>query len=137
MPRACDFFDLFLFSAYPTSCISSLDKAVILSEALRRSISNRGLYGAESKDPGDAYLTYAVPSFSNTEAGTWRPLAISRAGDAKKLNLTGTINPQRPAQTWEWKVITMHEKMYLTIKCVPQQDPVLELRSSKRSERRR
>jgi hypothetical protein len=30
------------------------DKAVILSEALRRSISNKGLYGAESKDPGDA-----------------------------------------------------------------------------------
>jgi hypothetical protein len=30
------------------------DKTVILSEALRRSISNRGLYGAESKDPGDA-----------------------------------------------------------------------------------
>jgi hypothetical protein len=30
------------------------DKAVILSEALRRSIANRELYGAESKDPGDA-----------------------------------------------------------------------------------
>jgi hypothetical protein len=44
------------------------DKAVILSEALRRSISNRGLYGAESKDPGDAYLTYAVRTFSTTEA---------------------------------------------------------------------
>jgi hypothetical protein len=29
-------------------------KAVILSEALRRSIANRGLYGAESKDRGDA-----------------------------------------------------------------------------------
>jgi hypothetical protein len=27
---------------------------VILSEALRRSIANRGPYGAESKDPGDA-----------------------------------------------------------------------------------
>jgi hypothetical protein len=30
------------------------DKAVILSEALRGSIANRELYGAESKDPGDA-----------------------------------------------------------------------------------
>jgi hypothetical protein len=30
------------------------DKAVILSEALRRSIANSGLYGAKSKDPGDA-----------------------------------------------------------------------------------
>jgi hypothetical protein len=39
------------------------DKAVILSEALRRSIAIRGLYGAESKDPGDAYLTHADRSF--------------------------------------------------------------------------
>jgi hypothetical protein len=30
------------------------DKAVILSEALRKSIANRGLHSAESKDPGDA-----------------------------------------------------------------------------------
>jgi hypothetical protein len=54
IPRACDFLDL------SCSCISNQlycklpDKAVILSEALRRSIANRGLYGAESKDPGDA-----------------------------------------------------------------------------------
>jgi hypothetical protein len=30
------------------------DKAVILSEALRGSLANREIYGAESKDPGDA-----------------------------------------------------------------------------------
>jgi hypothetical protein len=30
------------------------NKAVILSEALRRIIANTELYGAESKDPGDA-----------------------------------------------------------------------------------
>jgi len=30
------------------------DKAVILSEALRRPVANRGLYSAESKDLGDA-----------------------------------------------------------------------------------
>jgi hypothetical protein len=40
-----------------------LDKAVILSEALRRSIANRGLYGAESKDPGDACQADALGSF--------------------------------------------------------------------------
>jgi hypothetical protein len=38
-----------LNSIYPISCISSPHKVVILSEALRRSIANRGLYGAESK----------------------------------------------------------------------------------------
>jgi len=48
------------------------DKAVILSEALRRPVANRGLYSAESKDPGAAYLTHAVRAFSTTEAPTWR-----------------------------------------------------------------
>ena len=39
------------------------DKAVILSEALRRSIANRGLYGAESKDPGDACWQMLLGAF--------------------------------------------------------------------------
>jgi hypothetical protein len=67
--RAGDFrsFDLFVFSAYPTSCIATPDKAVILSEALRRSIAKRGLYGAESKDPEHVYFDHAVRSFSTTK----------------------------------------------------------------------
>jgi hypothetical protein len=39
------------------------DKAVILSEALRRSVANRGLYGAESKDPGDACWQMLLRAF--------------------------------------------------------------------------
>jgi hypothetical protein len=39
------------------------DKAVILSEALRRSIANRGLHSAESKDPGDAYWQMLLGAF--------------------------------------------------------------------------
>src|SRR5882757_3553062 len=39
------------------------NKAVILSEALRRSIANRGLYGAESKDPGDACWQMLLGAF--------------------------------------------------------------------------
>ncbi len=33
---------------------------------------------------------------------------------AKKLNLIRTINPECKdlAQTWGWKMITVHEKMY-------------------------
>ena len=33
---------------------------------------------------------------------------------AKKLNLIGTINPEFKdlAQSWGWKTITVHEKMY-------------------------
>ena len=34
-----------------------------LSEALRRSIANRELYGAESKDPGDAYWQMLLGAF--------------------------------------------------------------------------
>jgi hypothetical protein len=39
------------------------DKAVILSEAPRRSIANRELYGAESKDPGDACWQMLLGAF--------------------------------------------------------------------------
>jgi hypothetical protein len=39
------------------------DKAVILSEALRRSIANRELYGAESKDPGVACWQMLLRAF--------------------------------------------------------------------------
>jgi hypothetical protein len=62
--RACDYFVLSCFSAYSTSCISRPpDKAVILSEALCRSIANRELYGAESKDLGDACLQMLLGAF--------------------------------------------------------------------------
>jgi hypothetical protein len=39
------------------------DKAVILSVALRRSIANGGLYGAESKDPGDVCWQMLLGAF--------------------------------------------------------------------------
>jgi hypothetical protein len=61
-------FSIFRAPAYPTSCIFTPHKAVILSEALRGSVANKELYGAESKDPEDAYLTHAARSFSTTEA---------------------------------------------------------------------
>ena len=57
IPRACDFFELFVFLRIQPAVFQAPqapDKAVILSEALRRSIVNRRLYGAQSKDPGDA-----------------------------------------------------------------------------------
>jgi hypothetical protein len=43
-------------------CISH-NKYVILSEALCRPVANRELYGAESKDPGDAHWADALASF--------------------------------------------------------------------------
>jgi hypothetical protein len=45
------------------SVFQAPEKAVILSEALRRSIANRGLYGAESKDPGDACRQMLLGAF--------------------------------------------------------------------------
>jgi putative endonuclease len=78
------------------------------------------LGSAESKDPGDAYLTHAVRSFSTTEPAPDIRTAIAREKQlkgwrrAKKLNLIGAINPEFKdlAQTWGWKMITEHEKMY-------------------------
>jgi hypothetical protein len=60
---ASDFFDLFLFLHIQPAVFQLPDKAVILSEALRRSIANRGLYGAESKDPGDACWQILLGAF--------------------------------------------------------------------------
>src|SRR5580704_16431018 len=39
------------------------NKAVILSEALRRSVANSGLYSAESKDPGGASWPMPLVAF--------------------------------------------------------------------------
>jgi hypothetical protein len=43
--------------------VKNSHKIVILSEALRRSIANGGLYGAESKDPGDACWQMLLGAF--------------------------------------------------------------------------
>jgi hypothetical protein len=57
------------FRSFRVFCISNQlyfkapDKAVILSKALRRSITNRELYGAESKDPGDACWQMLLGAF--------------------------------------------------------------------------
>jgi putative endonuclease len=42
------------------------------------------------------------------------PKPVPGGGRAKKLNLIRTINPEFKdlAQTWGWKMITVHEKMY-------------------------
>ena len=76
--------------------------------------------GAESKDPGDAYLTHAVRSFSTTEPAPDIRTAIAREKQlkgwrrAKKLSLIRTINPEFKdlAQTWGQEMITVHEKMH-------------------------
>jgi hypothetical protein len=61
--RACDYFDLSCFLHIPPAVFQTPDKGVILSEALRRSIANEGLYSAESKDPGDACWQMLLRAF--------------------------------------------------------------------------
>jgi hypothetical protein len=53
--------------------------------------------------------------------GAFQPPNLHRA--AKKFNLIRTVNPDFKdlAQTWGRKMITVHEKMYVTIQCVSQQ----------------
>jgi hypothetical protein len=72
------------------------------------------LGGAESKDLGGAYLTHAVRSFSTTEphrAGAY--ICIGSHTGPLHIGATG-IHPEFKdlAQTWGWKMITVHEKMY-------------------------
>jgi putative endonuclease len=44
----------------------------------------------------------------------FRPQTTTGKWHENKLNLMGTINPEFKdlAQTWGWKMITVHEKMY-------------------------
>jgi hypothetical protein len=63
IPRACDFFDLFVFSAYPTSCISSPRQNRHPERSASQNYRNRALYGAKSKDPGDACWQMLLGAF--------------------------------------------------------------------------
>ena len=53
-----------------------------------------------------ATKTFAQPSLGKNNAKGWQR--------EKKLNLIRMINPEfkDPAQTWGWKMISVHEKMY-------------------------
>ena len=62
VPIVCDF-SIFRYSAHSIRCASTPRKTVILSEAPRRSIANRGFYGAKSKDLGDAYWQMLFGAF--------------------------------------------------------------------------
>ena len=64
--RACDFFDLPVFFGSDQMFFNPLQKGVILSEAPRRSIAYQRVYGAKSKDPGDACWADALRSFPAT-----------------------------------------------------------------------
>jgi hypothetical protein len=92
MPRAYNFFDLFVFSAYPTSRISRPpDKAVILSEALRGSIASRELYGAESKDPGDACWQMLLGAFRPQTTTENKKVTISDHSDLSRLAVEAEV----------------------------------------------
>jgi hypothetical protein len=56
-------FSIFSYLRIQSAVFQTPDKAVILSEALRRSIANGRLYGAESKDPGDACWQMLLGAF--------------------------------------------------------------------------
>ena len=90
------------FSIFSCFCISNQlyfkppDKAVILSEALRRPVANRGLYSAESKDPGAAYPTHAVRAFSTTETGRF---VVRDLWSDRDWNFAGSGRTRRKATT--------------------------------------
>jgi hypothetical protein len=86
IPRACDLFDFFVFPHIQPVVFKPPGRTVILSEALCRSISNRELYGAESKDPGDACLQMLL--------GAFRPQTTTQD---KKVTNSDRSGVERPA----------------------------------------
>jgi hypothetical protein len=93
--RACDFFDRFVSHAYPSSCISTLDKAVILSEAPRRPIANEELYARSRRacpersrgNPGDAWWQML--------SGAFRPQTTSEDKKVTNGRYTSLLSQRR------------------------------------------
>ena len=61
--RACDFFDLSWFLPNQPAILQAPQQNRHPERSARRSITNRGLYGAESKDPGDACWQMLLGAF--------------------------------------------------------------------------
>ena len=61
--RACNFSIFSCFLHIQPTVFQAPRQSVILSEALRRSIANSGLYSAESKDPGNASWQMLLGAF--------------------------------------------------------------------------
>ena len=75
-----------LFLVHPTSNVfQDSHKTVILSEALRGSVANRGLYGAESKDPGDACWQMPLGAFRPQTIPEDKNVTNSNRSDLSRL----------------------------------------------------
>jgi hypothetical protein len=70
-----------------------IKKSQTLSEALRRSIANRGLYGAESKDPGVFKLPMPFEHFQPLKPAPGGPATIFPWGRHPLVEITF---PKRP-----------------------------------------
>jgi hypothetical protein len=82
------------------------------------------LFGAfQPPSPRRAGPPRSFPGAENQELASI--LLLKGWRRAKKLNLIRAINPEFKdlEQSWGWKMITVHEKMYVpvAIKCVSQQ----------------
>ena len=117
-PRACDFFDLSVFSAYSSSCVQSPHKAVIQSAAEGTSaVPNypccSELFGHRSpaRFPPDVCSTLkATKTFAQPSSGK----TTQRLAAQKEAHPVRTLNPELKelTQTWGWKKITVHGKIH-------------------------
>src|ERR1700722_19744263 len=91
IPRACDFFDLFVFQHTQPAAFQAPDKAVILSEALRRSIANRGFMARSRRacpersrrNPGDACWQMLLGAFRPQTTGEEKKITTSEGSGPK------------------------------------------------------
>jgi hypothetical protein len=103
--RACDFFDLSCFLCIQPAVFKTPNKAVILSEALRRSIANRGLYGAESKDPGDVRWRMLLGAFRPQT--TPEDKKVTNSERSASLRMTALLGSLQDS----WLDMQEHEKV--------------------------
>jgi hypothetical protein len=127
IPRACDFFDLFVFSAYPTSCISSprqsrhpersASQIYRKQRALWRGVEEPVLSEAEgtpamlisrcSREPSGRKLQRKIKKSqtpSEAEGSAVRPLATHASGSSKIVISTGAHPDFLPRSTGQGRV---------------------------------
>jgi putative endonuclease len=102
----------------PTSTFSAAIQArftlAFTSDLYLRVLQHKeGTWEGFSKTYGCKRLLY-FERYENIRTAIAREKQLKGWRRAKKLNLIGTINPEFKdlAQTWGWKMITVHERMY-------------------------
>jgi hypothetical protein len=94
-----------------------IKKSQPLSEALHLSIANRGLYGAESKDPGDACWQMLLGAFRPQTTTEYKKSQTPGEADLSRLAVEGSAVPRTfPGNVFRQRVVESSRNSYAHIR---------------------